>query len=183
METLVEAAAQILEAGDVARFTTNRVAERAGYSIGTLYNYFPNKQALLRALVEREIRRQEARLQRLLAAEPALPTETLVRRMLRSALRPFEQRRGLQRAMLGLLLTERDIVVSAAEVGARLLHELTERTGYAGGADADRIARDATLGAIIGAATLLGQRDPALLQTQAVEDELVRLLLHGLRAR
>lgn len=35
--------------------TTNRIAERAGYSIGTLYQYFPNKMALLGALAERHL--------------------------------------------------------------------------------------------------------------------------------
>ncbi|MGG5886378.1 helix-turn-helix domain-containing protein [Falsiroseomonas sp. HC035] len=42
---------QVLLAGGYARFTTTRVAERAGVSIGTLYQYFPNKRALLAALL------------------------------------------------------------------------------------------------------------------------------------
>lgn len=35
--------------------TTNRIAERAGVSIGTLYQYFPNKRALLYALAEQHV--------------------------------------------------------------------------------------------------------------------------------
>ncbi len=50
---ILEAAARIIE-DDPAAFTTNRVAELAGVSIGSLYQYFPNKQALLAALIERE---------------------------------------------------------------------------------------------------------------------------------
>lgn len=38
---------QVLLAEGLARLTTTRVAERAGVSVGTLYQYFPNKQALL----------------------------------------------------------------------------------------------------------------------------------------
>ena len=50
---IVEAAAQILEAGGLAGFTTNAVAERAGVSIGTLYQYFADKNAVLLALAAR----------------------------------------------------------------------------------------------------------------------------------
>lgn len=46
-----EAGIQVLLAGGYARFTTSRVAERAGVSIGSLYQYYPNKGALLAALL------------------------------------------------------------------------------------------------------------------------------------
>lgn len=51
-EAIVEAAAQTFERLGYDRATTNRVAERAGVSIGSLYQYFPNKDALLLALIE-----------------------------------------------------------------------------------------------------------------------------------
>lgn len=44
---ILEAAAQVLAQHGAARFTTARVAERAGVSIGSLYQYFPNKAAIL----------------------------------------------------------------------------------------------------------------------------------------
>lgn len=52
---ILEAAARILEAGGFAKFNTNAVATTAGVSIGSLYQYFPNKDALLSALINREI--------------------------------------------------------------------------------------------------------------------------------
>ena len=54
MDAVLEAAAQVFEREGLAA-TTNRIAERAGVSIGTLYQYFPNKQALLYALAERHL--------------------------------------------------------------------------------------------------------------------------------
>lgn len=54
---LLEAAAQILESQGIGAFNTNLVAERAGVSIGSLYQYFPGKDALLIALMQREKKR------------------------------------------------------------------------------------------------------------------------------
>jgi AcrR family transcriptional regulator len=51
---IVEASARILENGGRAGLTTNHIAERAGVSIGTLYQYFPNKEAIVAALLRRE---------------------------------------------------------------------------------------------------------------------------------
>jgi AcrR family transcriptional regulator len=51
---IVEAAARILERDGFEGFNTNAIAEKAGVSIGSLYQYFPSKNALLSALMERE---------------------------------------------------------------------------------------------------------------------------------
>ena len=44
---ILEAAAQVLAREGAPRFTTARVAERAGVSVGSIYQYFPNKAAIL----------------------------------------------------------------------------------------------------------------------------------------
>jgi AcrR family transcriptional regulator len=54
-DAILEAAAQVLERDGPAGFTTASVAERAGVSIGALYQYFPDKQAILLAAAEREV--------------------------------------------------------------------------------------------------------------------------------
>ncbi|MBX3496970.1 MAG: TetR/AcrR family transcriptional regulator [Parvibaculum sp.] len=53
-EELLEGAARVLARDGAAAFTTNRVAEAAGVSIGSLYQYYPNKVSLLLALHERD---------------------------------------------------------------------------------------------------------------------------------
>ncbi|MGI5171593.1 TetR/AcrR family transcriptional regulator [Spirillospora sp. CA-253888] len=54
-EAILDAAARLFERDGYAATTTNKVAELAGVSIGTLYHYVPNKDALLYALAERHI--------------------------------------------------------------------------------------------------------------------------------
>lgn len=52
VEAIAEATIQVLLAVGLDHLTTNRVAERAGVAVGTLYQYYPNKQSLLFALLE-----------------------------------------------------------------------------------------------------------------------------------
>jgi Transcriptional regulator len=63
VEAVLQAAAQIFERHGYAAGTTNRIADRAGVSIGSLYQYFPNKDAILVALVHRHLAEGVAALQ------------------------------------------------------------------------------------------------------------------------
>jgi AcrR family transcriptional regulator len=55
VELILEAAARLLEQGRIETLTTNAIAETAGISIGTLYQYFNDKDAILNALADREV--------------------------------------------------------------------------------------------------------------------------------
>lgn len=55
VERIVDAAARVFDECGYRRTTTNAIAERAGVSVGSLYQYFPNKDALLVALAERHV--------------------------------------------------------------------------------------------------------------------------------
>jgi AcrR family transcriptional regulator len=53
VELILATAARVLATDTLGGFNTNRVAEVAGISVGSLYQYFPNKAALVAALIER----------------------------------------------------------------------------------------------------------------------------------
>src|SRR5689334_22819838 len=55
VEALLDSTARILATSGYAALTTNRVAEVAGVSIGSIYEYFPNKQSLVAALTSRTL--------------------------------------------------------------------------------------------------------------------------------
>ncbi|HKP60804.1 MAG TPA: helix-turn-helix domain-containing protein, partial [Polyangiales bacterium] len=67
MDWLLEATARVFRAEGFDA-TTNRIAAAAGVSVGTLYEYFPNKDALLFALAERHVAAAETGIAAALAA-------------------------------------------------------------------------------------------------------------------
>jgi len=72
---ILDAAALVLEERGLAGYNTNAVADRAGVSVGSLYQYFANKAALTHALMEREdmvIERKLAKLEEDLVGLPLL---------------------------------------------------------------------------------------------------------------
>ena len=82
VRTILEGAARVLEEQGLAGYTTNAVAERAGVSVGSVYQYFPGKEALTAALVARETGLLIAAVQE--AAEAATP-ELGLRRIVQAA--------------------------------------------------------------------------------------------------
>jgi len=76
---ILEAAIQVLEKEGAARFTTTRVAEKAGVSVGSLYQYFPNKAAILFRLQSDEWRRTTAMLRTILEDRKRPPLDRLRR--------------------------------------------------------------------------------------------------------
>jgi AcrR family transcriptional regulator len=55
VDAILEAAVQVLLKEGRERLTTRKVADRAGVSVGTLYQYFPNKSALLQAVLRNHL--------------------------------------------------------------------------------------------------------------------------------
>lgn len=60
VETIVAATAHILEKDGFENISTNKIAEKAGVSIGSLYQYFPTKDAIFNFMMERYMKSQTA---------------------------------------------------------------------------------------------------------------------------
>lgn len=86
VEAILEAAAHLLEHDGYGRLTTNHIADKAGVSIGSLYQYFPNKDAICHALAERHFQLLRDEYLRVLEHSVALPVETQVRRLVATSL-------------------------------------------------------------------------------------------------
>lgn len=74
---ILQAAIQVLAKEGASRFTTARVAEKAGVSIGSLYQYFPNKAAILFRLQSDEWKETTELLSRILGDTTTPPLERL----------------------------------------------------------------------------------------------------------
>jgi AcrR family transcriptional regulator len=81
VDALVEATARILVDQGFDQASTNRIAERAGVSVGSLYQYFPSKEALVLAVAERHNREIMQVVSGALDELVSLPLESAVRRL------------------------------------------------------------------------------------------------------
>ena len=101
VDAILTAATHVFSAQGYAGATTNKVAERAGVSIGSLYQYFPNKDALLAALIDAHVREGETLLTKAAAegitAGEGLPS--VVRRLVRAMVEFHARDRALHRVL------------------------------------------------------------------------------------
>lgn len=70
VDAILSATFQLLEAEGEGRLTTNRIAERAGVSIGTLYQYFKDRDDILAAMGERQAQALRQKVTEIVLAAP-----------------------------------------------------------------------------------------------------------------
>jgi len=160
-EAIFEAAAQILEREGEAAFNTNRIAERAGVSVGTLYQYFPDKQAILIQMAHAEMAA--------IAADNAARTDAdPLRAAVRRLIRAFEGRPATRRAVVKAVVAHESAQTLGREIdrGTSMLPRIDGATRL----DTFVVSRAAV--GVIRAAVLENHRD---LHTRAFEDAVVTL--------
>ena len=171
---ILEASAQVLEAGGPPAFTTNAVAERAGVSIGTLYQYFADKQALLRALAERELQRTLTAVATALRGNPQATGEERVRAMVRAMVNAFSGRQRARRAVIQAML--------AQSASSEMMEPITEFLAQSEPEDGTlvRLSREQIFvlsRALMGVIRAAVIEEQPFLKSRSFEDEVVRLVL------
>jgi AcrR family transcriptional regulator len=165
---ILEAAAQILEAAGLSAFTTNAVAERAGVSIGTLYQYFPDKAALLRLLAERELKITLANVEKAMRDAPEWAPEERVRAVVRAMINAFGGRQRARKAVVQAMLSQGAVGGLSQPVAAFLashdLPQLSREQAF--------VVSRSLMGAIRSAVF----EEQPFLKSRAFEDECVRLV-------
>lgn len=99
-DAIVEAAARVFARVGVEQATTNQIAELAGVSVGSLYQYFPNKQSLLAALYDRESERLHEVFLDMVADIGVDDVPRLIRAFVSLTLEDFEKNAALYRVLL-----------------------------------------------------------------------------------
>ncbi|PPQ35587.1 transcriptional regulator, TetR family [Rhodoblastus acidophilus] len=183
--TIFEATAQILDQEGEKSLTTNRVAERAGFSIGTLYQYFPNMDAILLAMIDKERQRLIAHLEQFIVeaessdADPTL----LIRLFVRALIDGFGVAPTIFRPLLkrGWQLDHTpEVMASAQALAARIQLAIVRRNHPAFPPPDDAAMFVATRGAL-GVIRAAVHEDSVLIGTPDFEDALVRLAIGQLR--
>lgn len=143
VEVILEAAARVITTEGYEHATTNRIALVAGVSIGSLYRYFPSKDALIAALYDRHSTETMAGLAAIIAATRRAPLATALRAVLQAEFRVHSGD-----ALLHRVLCERILHTDTRARFDRLLEryvslvrdELIARRDELGEVDPDRAA-------------------------------------------
>ncbi len=99
VEAILQATERLLIKEGYDRLSTNRVAAAAGVSVGSLYQYFPGKEALIAALADRHRERMMALFFERMAGLIDAPPERAAREIVRALLEADANERELHRAL------------------------------------------------------------------------------------
>jgi AcrR family transcriptional regulator len=178
IDTIFEATARIIERNGIAALNTNRIAERAGISIGTLYEYFPNKYAILIAMARRRLAEDERLVRQALALAEVDQNVTLVRSAIRKMVALHAERPKVRRAIMATHLANgfgsehaRPVQEIAEFIAERNASLLGDKAPQLDGASLFVLTR-----AVIGVIRAAFEERSMLVGTTSLEDELVRLV-------
>ncbi len=165
VDAILEAAARILEGGGLNALNTNAVAELAGVSVGSLYQYFPGKDALLAALIRRKRAEMMAAIDAERARAPGRELRTVLHGFIRAAVAHQLARPALARS---LEYAEAQLPIDAETEALKhqIIAAVTEVLRAHAVPGAPTVARDlvALTRGMVDAAGLLGETQPRSLE-------------------
>jgi AcrR family transcriptional regulator len=100
VDAILAATARVLVKDGYDGLTTNTVATTAGVSIGSLYQYFPNKEALVAALIEHHLDLKSAMTVAELQRTASLPAAQAVRAMIVLTIESYREQPDLKRVLI-----------------------------------------------------------------------------------
>jgi AcrR family transcriptional regulator len=175
---IFEATAQILHTRGGAGLNTNAIAELAGVSIGTLYQYFPHKNAILIALARQELDKASRAVLASVEGESDDAATDPARAVVRTVLRAFGGRQRIRKILIETLIGNglSDELANPVETVTRaiLAHPKTGQDGRAMRMTPLRVF--VMTRAVIGVIRAAVMEQSQWLNTSAFEDELVELV-------
>ena len=176
VEAISEATIQVLLRHGADRLTTTRVAQRAGVSVGTLYQYYPNKQSLLFAVLENHLTKVMATVEAACESACHKPLAEMIREMVEA----FVDAK-MDRADISVALYQ----VSADVGGPALLKRVSQRSRKAVErmletavdikSPPDKFVIDIMLSAMAGAMRSLLEAGPSPATVRKAREQLVLL--------
>ena len=100
VQLIFEATIRVLEKGGLEALNTNAIAASAGVSIGTLYQFFSNKEAILDALADREATAITERVAHVMQDAALTTTEARIAAVVRAVIQSYGARRTAHRVVL-----------------------------------------------------------------------------------
>jgi AcrR family transcriptional regulator len=123
VDAILDAAAALFAQASYETTTTNAIAERAGIAIGTLYRYYPDKEAVLKALAERYYEQQRTLFDRVFIEDMKyLPLEVMLDRLIDPFLDMYQQCPAYAHILLGS-----DVSADIAAASCGMEQELIQR--------------------------------------------------------
>jgi AcrR family transcriptional regulator len=180
VDAVVEATEKVLAEEGADSLTTTRVAEVAGVSVGSLYQYYPSKESLIAAVIERRIEDDVRWMDTVLPQLAGQPLRVIVRQCLERTVAVFRAETALYRAILTSMedVARHDVVAGMVAEGTRRFAEMLGRMPIAPGS-AERAAW-IVVTALVAVVRTAARERPALLDDPALIDDLERMTVRYL---